>query len=181
MQEEVAEYTLIRSSRKTVSLQVKENGEIIVRAPFGIPERKIRNFVDKNRDWVKRRLEEVQEQRSRAHVITDKEREEGVKKALKVIPERVAYYAARMGVTYHRITIREQKTRWGSCSKAGNLNFNWKLVLMPPEILDYVVVHELAHRKQMNHSPAFWAEVAKEIPDYQNRRKTLNELGKQWI
>lgn len=164
-----------------MSLQVKDDGEIIVRAPFSMPEKEIEDFVDKSWDWVERRLEEVEEERSRAHVITDKEREEGVKKALKVIPERAAYYAARMGVTYHRITIREQKTRWGSCSKAGNLNFNWKLVLMPPEILDYVVVHELTHRKQMNHSPAFWAEVAKEIPDYQQRRQKLNELGKLWI
>ena len=71
-----------------------------------------------------------------------------------------------MGVTYGRISIRAAKTRWGSCSGEGNLNFHWKLILMPLEILDYVVVHELAHRKQMNHSPLFWAEVEKVLPDY---------------
>ena len=82
-----------------------------------------------------------------------------------------------MGVTCGRISIREQKTRWGSCSGQGNLNFNWKLILMPPEILDYVVVHELAHRKQMNHSPAFWAEVERILPDWRERRRWLREKG----
>ena len=97
--------------------------------------------------------------------------------ARRVIGQRVSYFAAKMGVTCGRISIREQKTRWGSCSGQGNLNFNWKLILMPPEILDYVVVHELAHRKQMNHSPAFWAEVERILPDWRERRRWLREKG----
>lgn len=94
-----------------------------------------------------------------------------------VISQRVSYFAAKMDVTYGRISIRAQKTRWGSCSGQGNLNFNWKLILMPPEILDYVVVHELAHRKQMNHSKLFWAEVERILPDYERRRRWLKENG----
>lgn len=101
--------------------------------------------------------------------------------AKEIIPRRAACFAARMGVSYGRITIREQKTRWGSCSQKGNLNFNWKLVLMPPEILDYVVVHELAHRKEMNHSPRFWAVVEKELPDYRKRREELKIRGREFI
>ena len=99
--------------------------------------------------------------------------------AREVLGARTGYYARKMGVTYGRISIREQKTRWGSCSSAGNLNFNRKLVLMPPELLDYVVVHELAHRKEMNHSPRFWAVVEKELPDYRDRREKLKILGRQ--
>ena len=80
-----------------------------------------------------------------------------------------------MGVDYGRITIREQKTRWGSCSSKGNLNFNWKLVLLAPELLDYVVVHELAHRREMNHSKNFWKIVEAELPDYREQRRRLKE------
>ena len=80
-----------------------------------------------------------------------------------------------MGVDYGRITIREQKTRWGSCSSKGNLNFNWKLVLLAPELLDYVVVHELAHRREMNHSKNFWKIVEAELSDYRERRRRLKE------
>ena len=80
-----------------------------------------------------------------------------------------------MGVTYGKVTLREQKTRWGSCSSNGNLNFNWKLALMPDEILYYVIVHELAHRIEMNHSERFWKIVEEVLPDYRERRKWLKE------
>lgn len=92
-----------------------------------------------------------------------------------VTAQRTAFYAEKMGVSYGRITIRSQKTRWGSCSAKGNLNFNWNLILFPLEILDYVVVHELAHRKEMNHSAAFWKEVEAILPDYKERRSFLKK------
>ena len=111
---------------------------------------------------------------------TDQERAEGRKRAAEAIRARCSHYAPLMGVSYGTITSREQKTRWGSCSAKGNLNFNWKLVLMPPEILDYVVVHELAHRLQMNHSAAFWAEVGKILPDYRERRQWLKVNGQKY-
>ena len=94
-----------------------------------------------------------------------------------MIPGRVAHFAPLVGVTYGRITVRNQRTRWGSCSSKGNLNFNCLLMLAPPGILDYVVVHELCHRKEMNHSPKFWAEVAKVMPDYKERQKWLRTEG----
>ena len=94
-----------------------------------------------------------------------------------MFPERVSYYAREIGVDYGRITIRQQKTRWGSCTSEGNLNFNWLLMLAPPEILDYVVVHELCHRKEMNHSAAFWREVEHILPDYRERKKWLKDNG----
>ena len=100
--------------------------------------------------------------------------------AREVLGAWTGYYARNMGVTYGRISIREQKTRWGSCSSVGNLNYNWKLVLMPPGVLDYVVVHELAHRREMNHSAAFWKVVATWMPDYKKYRKWLRDNGNQF-
>ena len=97
--------------------------------------------------------------------------------ARQTVPERVAYFAPLVGVTYGRITIRSQHTLWGSCSSKGNLNFNCLLMLTPPEVLDYVVVHELCHRKEMNHSARFWAEVEHVLPDFENQRKWLRENG----
>lgn len=174
-------YELIRSDRKTISLQVKPDGRVIVRAPQRLAKYRVVRFVKDHEDWILKQQKKVEDYRETRHVITDEERRDGVQKALKIFPERTAYFAARMGVNYGRITIREQKTRWGSCSSAGNLNFNWRLVLMPPEILDYVVVHELAHRKEMNHSSKFWAIVEQEMPDYQERKQRLKELGGQFI
>ena len=93
------------------------------------------------------------------------------------LPEKLNRHAASMGVTFGRVTIRCQQTRWGSCSGKGNLNFNCLLMLAPEEVLDYVVVHELAHRKQMNHSALFWQEVARECPDYKKSLRWLKDRG----
>lgn len=101
--------------------------------------------------------------------------------AREILPIKVAYYARIMGVSYERIAIRHQKTRWGSCSSLGNLNFNCLLMMMPEAVQDYVVVHELAHRKEMNHSARFWAEVEKIIPDYKKHRKWLKDNGGELI
>lgn len=178
---EKIEYELVRSRRKSISLQIKPDGRIVVRAPFRLAKYRIDNFVMEHEAWINRQLSKVEQYQAERCEITDRQRQEGIRKAKKIFPERVAYFADRMGVTYGRITIREQKTRWGSCSEAGNLNFNWKLVLMPPEVLDYVVVHELAHRKEMNHSERFWKVVEAEMPDYMERRRLLKVTGRQFI
>ena len=98
-------------------------------------------------------------------------------RAAEVIPARVSYYAQIVGVEYGRITIRCQKTRWGSCSSKGNLNFNCLLMLAPPEVLDSVVVHELCHLKVMNHSQAFYDEVLRAYPNYKQDHQWLKEHG----
>lgn len=169
-------YEWIRSRRKTIEIQIREDGVVVVRTPYSVPQRQVERFVEERREWILKNQETLREARNKRTVITEDMRREGVEKALKIFPERVEYYARKMGISYGRITIREQKTRWGSCSSKGNLNFNWKLTLMPMEILDYVVVHELAHRREMNHSKDFWKIVEQVLPDYQERRKQLREL-----
>ncbi len=172
---------VVKSNRKTVSIEITKDAEVIVRVPFQMPDTEIQKFLNEKSDWIEKHIQMQRlrmENAKHTKQLTEEEIQKLAEKALEVIPKRVAYYAKQMGVTYGRITIRNQKTRWGSCSSKGNLNFNCMLMLLPPEIQDYVVVHELCHRKEMNHSSRFWAEVEKVLPDYQTRRKWLKENGR---
>ena len=173
-------YGLIRARRKTMALKVSEDGTVTVRIPYGVRPEEADRFVEAHVDWIRKRIAECRERAAARPAYTDREREAGKRLAKELLLKKCRYFAERMGVSYGTVTVREQKTRWGSCSAKGNLNFNWKLVLMPPEILDYVVVHELAHRLQMNHSAAFWAEVGKILPDYRERRQWLKVNGQKY-
>ena len=101
--------------------------------------------------------------------------------AVGLIRSRVEVFSRIMGVTPSRVVVKQQKSRWGSCSSKGNVNLNWRLVMMPPEVLDYVVVHELAHLKVLNHSKGFWDLVGSVLEDYPQRRKRLKELEKKLV
>lgn len=174
------EYELIRSSRKTLSIEVDRDGRVLVRAPKNCSIKQIEGFLQRKADWIaeKSDLQKRQALRKKKYQeLTDRQRDFYREKAREVLSQRTAYYAGMMGVTYGRIAIREQKTRWGSCSSTGNLNFNWKLILMPPGVLDYVVVHELAHRREMNHSDRFWDLVASYMPEYKKYRSWLRDNG----
>jgi predicted metal-dependent hydrolase len=175
---------VIRSRRKTVALQVLGLNDVVVRAPMRMSNREIEEFVQQNMDWIQKNLKKVAENQKEEEEIvpmTEAEVRELAERATQLISERVKYFAPLVGVTYGRIIIRNQKSRWGSCSVKGNLNFNVGLLLAPPEVLDYVVVHELCHRKEMNHSPKFWAEVSKLIPDYKQHEKWLKDNGRAII
>ena len=178
------DYKIIRSNRKSLGLEIKPDGQVIVRAPVRLSEREIRRFVIQHEDWIREHLEIIkqkQENRPEIERLTMQEIQELADQALKVIPQRVAYYAPKVGVSYGKITIRNQKSRWGSCSSKGNLNFNCLLMLTPPEVIDSVVVHELCHRKEMNHSDRFYEEVLKVFPDYWKWNKWLKENGGELI
>lgn len=169
---------IIRSRRKTISLEIREDLTVVVRAPVGLPEEVVRRFLREKEGWIAAHLARMEARRqSSAPGFTRQEVEELADRALADIPARVARLAPLVGVDYGRITIRNQVSRWGSCSSKGNLNFNCLLVLCPPEVADYVVVHELCHRRHMNHSAAFWAEVERVLPDYKARRAWLKEQG----
>lgn len=182
------EYRLVRSSRKTLAIQITRQGEVIVRAPRRCPQSFIEAFLKEKQAWIERKQWELKQQEAEsvrgeegkaAFPMPGTPAEEAVYRAQasEVFARKAAYYAARMGVTYNKITIRDQKTRWGSCSGKGNLNFNWRLVLAPVPVLDYVVVHELAHRREMNHSSRFWDIVGEIMPDYQIHRRWLRDHG----
>ncbi len=178
------EYEWIRSARKTMSLEVKQDGKVIVRTPMRCGRARVERFVREKQDWIIRvqqemeqKVKEREERKENLPQWTREDYEHHQRLAGEVLQQRAAYFAQRMGVDYGRISVRDQKTRWGSCSAKGNLNFNWRLILAPEQVLDYVVVHELAHRREMNHSKRFWALVEAVLPDYQSRRRWLKENG----
>ena len=178
------EYQIIRSDRKSLGLEVRPDGQVVVRAPRRLGKAEIQKFVTEHESWIQKHLEKVRErQKSRQETkkLSMEEIQSLADQALKVIPERVAYYAPKVGVDYGRITIRNQRSRWGSCSSKGNLNFNCLLMLTPPEVIDSVVVHELCHRKEMNHSARFYAEVLRVFPDYRKWNQWLKEHGGELI
>ncbi len=176
---------VVYSKRKTCGVTIKgDRHQVLIRVPLRTSARRVDELVAESRGWIEKHVR-LAEQKAidgdRVAPITASEVKELASQAVTVLPRKAAFYASRMGVAYNRITIRNQRTRWGSCSAKGNLNFNCLLMKLPDEIQDYVVVHELCHLKQMNHSPAFWAEVERVIPDYRTRRAWLKEHGGAYI
>lgn len=178
------EIEIIRSKRKTMTAEIGTDGKVIVRAPMRMPVRDIKAFLGEKsgiiEKHVRKRLSE-NDRLSETRPFTAEEINKMADMATEIIPRRVRYYAELIGVTYNRITIRNQKTRWGSCTAAGNLNFNCLLIMTPPEVLDSVVVHELCHRKHLDHSKEFYADVYRVFPDYDRCSKWLKENGRVLI
>ncbi len=171
--------TIVRGRRRSFALELKEEG-FLLKVPFLAGRRQILAFLKKNEAWMDRQLADRTRMRQRLAEegkLSEAEKEEIRRKAKKLIPERVAYYAPLVGVDYGKITVRFQKTRWGSCSAAGNLNFNALLAEAPLPVLDSVVVHELCHRKVMDHSARFYAEVLRVFPEYKKWHRWLKEEG----
>ncbi len=164
-------YKLIKSFRKTLALQVK-NGEIIVKSPFFVTKKTIHNFLEKHQNWIVKKL-----QNTRKSIIDSDKIEFYKEKARKYIPWRVAELAEKNWLTYNVIKITSARTRWGSCTSKKNLNFSFRLILAPKEVIDYVIIHELSHLIHMNHSRRFWTQVAEMMPDYKVHEKWLKENG----
>ena len=183
---EKIEYKLIRSSRRTIGLEIRPDGELIVRAPHRASIREIEKIILEKKDWIikhqllaAKKAGEREEMLSKLEPFTFEEIQELADKMQVDFPPRVRQYAEKIGVRYGRITIRLQKTRWGSCSSKGNLNFNCLLMCTPREVQDYIIVHELCHRVEMNHSPRFWELVETYMPDYKNSEKWLKTEGRK--
>lgn len=167
-------YEIIYSGRRTLSLCVKE-GKLIVRAPYGTKHNKIDEAVASHKDWAEKHIEKQMARNKKYQGLTEENIKALRKKAKQTLREKADYYSNIMGIKYGRITITGAKTRFGSCSSKGDLSFSYRLMLYPEEAVDYVVVHELAHIIELNHSPAFYRIVESVMPDYKERRKLLKK------
>ena len=165
---------IIYSDRRTLSITVKE-GRVIVRAPRGIARSRIDVFVSKNREWIERRIEITKNQRDSIAEMSDAQIRRLREAARACLTAKTEHYAKIMGLKFGRITITGAKTRFGSCSSKGNISYSYRLMLYPEAAIDYVVVHELAHLLEMNHSRRFYAIVEKVLPDYKERVKLLKK------
>lgn len=177
---EKIEYIIKKSRRTTISVQITPDQKLLVKAPAYTSIKEVEEFLREKRDWIIKQINRTKvtsQQAAQMGILSDKEIRKLKRDAKKIIPERVEYYAKLSGITYNRIFIRLQKSRWGSCSIEGNLNFNALLALMPLEVLDSVVVHELCHRRHMDHSKAFYDEVLEIFPDYKKWDKWLKQNG----
>lgn len=173
--------SVIRSARKSLGLEVRDANTVLARIPTRVSDRELKAFVENHRSWILEKtavMAEREENRKSTPAPPPEllSKTDRMKIQLK-IGKRVRHYCEKMGVTVGYVTVKNQKTRWGSCSAKGNVNFNYQLAFLPDELLDYVVIHELAHRRHMNHSRAFWAEVEKYCPDYLERREQLKEYS----
>ncbi len=178
------EYRLVRSQRKTIGIEITPDGLVIVRAPKRASKSTINEVLRERYQWIldhqKKAIERKKEKEdylSEAKPITIEEVRELADRMREEFVPRVREYATRLGINYGGITIRNQRTRWGSCSSQGGLNFNCLLMLMPPDVMDSVIVHELCHLKEPNHSERFYAEVLRVFPDYRKCEKWLKENG----
>ena len=165
-------YEIKYSARKTLSICVK-NSSVIVRAPFGTSNDIIEKALIANSAWIKKQIKKQMERKDRIPELTEAEILSLKKQAKSILKAKTEYFAKIMNLKYGRITITSAKIRFGSCSSQKNICYSYRLMLYPEKAIDYVVVHELAHTKEMNHSKAFYDIVASVLPDYKDRRKLL--------
>lgn len=166
-------YEIVRSRRRTVALEVTREGRVLVRAPLRMPQGEIKRFVASHAAWLEKAQAKVAARQAAHPPLTEQETATLRQRAKELLPDRVAHYAAIMGVTPTSVKITSARTRFGSCSGKNGICFSLYLMQYPEEAIDYVVVHELAHIRHHDHSPAFYAEVAKVLPDYKERMKLL--------
>lgn len=182
MKMKIGEYNVEvrRSKRKSAAIKITADMQIVVFVPLYVSDNEIERMVISKSKWIDEHMLKVQstiDERSKLEKITFEQIKELADQAVEYIPKRVKYYAEKENFVYNKITIKNLVSRWGSCSTKGNLNFNCLLMLTPDYVIDYIVVHELCHLREMNHSEKFWAEIEKIMPDYQRAELWLKQNG----
>lgn len=172
------DYKLIRSKRKTLALYVRQDGTVEVRAPLRTREAYIEDFITKKQDWILNSQKKILERNTSRKIIELTAGEEADYKfqAKEYLKLKCQFFSRRMGILHGNVKVNGAKSRWGSCNRKGDINFTYRLIFVPEDLIDYVVVHELAHIKELNHSAGFWAIVEQAMPDYKSRRKRLKEF-----
>lgn len=173
-------YILKSSTRaKHVRLAVYGSGELVVTAPRGVKRGMIEKFIAQKSKWILEKLAYFRSISGTVFIKKSSKRDyvQYKTEAHALVVARLVHFNQYYNFTYHRVSIKNQKTRWGSCSRKGNLNFNYKIVLLPPRLADYIIVHELCHLGELNHSKKFWNLVAETIPDYAEIRSELKKIG----
>lgn len=168
-------YKLIRSKRRTVAIEIRPGGEVVVRSPIGVPKKYIDDIVNKKEEWIESHQKNLLKIKPKTY--TQEEVDRLKKLAMEHIPRRVEYYSKLMGLTPSGVKITSAKKRFGSCSYKNNICFSLYLMEYPGEAIDYVVVHELAHIKEKNHGKNFYALIENILSDYKNRIKILKKMG----
>lgn len=169
------EYKIVYSKRKTIAITIEEGGVPVVKAPVRTKKKRIQEVVEKHSEWIEKHSEMQKKKESLFKDLSDDDIKKLKKDAKKYFTENTERFSKIMGINYGRITITSAQKRFGSCSSAGNISFSYRLMLYPEPAREYVIVHELAHRKQMNHSKAFYAIIAEILPDYKYRRLLLKK------
>ncbi|MES3031321.1 MAG: SprT family zinc-dependent metalloprotease [Patescibacteria group bacterium] len=184
-------YTLIRSRRRSIALTISRDATLVVRAPLFVSKGYIDRLVEKKGEWIEKKQEYfrkrvVEKKDTRlmylgeVNTIDFKNKKETEnwykKKAREILTERIEYYSKLTGWTYRSMSINGAKTRWGSCGPRNTINFSWRLVMAPLTTVDYVIVHELAHIVEKNHSKKFWDKVREVMPDYKERQAVLKSI-----
>lgn len=167
------DYTLIRSTRKTLSLSLREDGSLLVRAPRLVSIHKIEEFINSKQAWIEKKRALLAERQRNHPQKTKEEIQEQIAQGYAILSPLVEEYAAQMNVRPTALSITKAEKRFGSCSSGGHICFSYRLVEYPEDAIRYVIIHELAHMKELNHSPRFWAIVKQFCPDYKNCQKLL--------
>ena len=160
-------YKIIRTNRKTKAIYERKNGEVDVRAPLRVSDKKIQEFVQEKQDWITKTQNKIKQKVQKKQVLSIEEKNKLIDKANEYIPTRVLFLSKQLSLPITKIKITSAKSYWGCCNIKNEVSFSWRLMLMEDKVIDYVVVHELAHIKEHNHTKKFWDEVRKVIPDYE--------------
>jgi predicted metal-dependent hydrolase len=172
---------LVRHPRaRRYVIRVRRDGSVRVTIPRGGSKQEARQFAERQRGWIEKHRAQVAQEQARIRESADPDVErEWRERAKRELPARLLELAAAHGLSVARVSVRNQRWRWGSCSRNGHICLNWRLARMPAPIRDYVMIHELMHLKQMNHSPKFWKLVAAACPDHEDARQWLREHARQ--